>query len=1052
MLTAVLGTAIVAAVGLAVLGWRLAERPIEIRWLANRIEAAVDPAIAPGRLSIGSASLAWGGFRNGLDVPIVVRLTGMVLRAAIGTPLMEIPNAEVSLAAGPLLRGQIEPRAVEIERPSIAVERTTDGSLSVSVGVAGPHQGRVSASFAPALLAALTDSPGEAGLRRSLKRLRHLGVRDASLVIKDRQLGAKWRAPRVDIDINRAADGSMQGRADMALALGDQQARLSIEAMHPAASDVTEMSAAVSAVRPSALALAAQSLAPLAAIDAPVSGEIWMTLGPQLAPRHIRVSLRAGAGMARLGAGAVPFLGAAMVVAGRPRQLTLQEAHLDLRGHPGGLISQITAHGHAHSSDDGYTSDLSLDLNRVELADLPILWPAGVGGGARPWILENVTAGFAHDGHLDLGLAATDSLADVKLTRAAGRLQASDLTIHWLRPVPPVVNAAVGLRLVDPDTVEIDVARGQQGREAPSPERTGAPVEAGTLVLTGGLMRITGLMHKDQSATIETEVAGSVPDAIELLSDARLHLLSDHPLPLKNPTGMVTANLTVSLPLDARVTMDEVAVRARAKLRGVHLGGIAGEHDLDEGVFDLTADTDGLALAGQGDLADIPVVLDAALDFRAGPRSQIQERITVSGHPDALRLARAGLDASGVLSGPIGLKATYTERRSGQGLITAQADLATATLKVPLLDWRKPAGVEATAGARVVLDRGRITRIDHIEASGRALALAGEADFKDGNPTAFHLDRLVLGRTDVRGLVRLPRDGAPISARVSGRRLDLSAALAGTGRSLGSRPELGRSATMPSAPGWQVDGRFNNVILAGGRTVAGVSITAESDGRMLRQAKVAGWTGARSPFDLEIRDGSDGRILHADAADTGALLRDLGVLGDIDGGRLAISARFQDWLPGSPLVGTAELHDFRVRGAPVLGKLLQAMTLYGLGEALRGPGMEFSRLVAPFRLDDGRIELENARAFNPSIGLTAEGRIDLASGRLAIAGTVVPAYFFNTLLGRIPFVGRLFSLEKGGGIIAANYAVRGPLANPLVSVNPLSALTPGFLRGIFAGR
>ena len=56
---------------------------------------------------------------------------------------------------------------------------------------------------------------------------------------------------------------------------------------------------------------------------------------------------------------------------------------------------------------------------------------------------------------------------------------------------------------------------------------------------------------------------------------------------------------------------------------------------------------------------------------------------------------------------------------------------------------------------------------------------------------------------------------------------------------------------------------------------------------------------------------------------------------------------------------------------------------------------------------------------------------------------------FNSLLGRVPLVGRLFSLEAGGGLFAATYRVQGPLRDPSVTVNPLAALTPGFLRGLF---
>ncbi len=61
----------------------------------------------------------------------------------------------------------------------------------------------------------------------------------------------------------------------------------------------------------------------------------------------------------------------------------------------------------------------------------------------------------------------------------------------------------------------------------------------------------------------------------------------------------------------------------------------------------------------------------------------------------------------------------------------------------------------------------------------------------------------------------------------------------------------------------------------------------------------------------------------------------------------------------------------------------------------------------------------------------------------------MPAYFFNTLLGNIPLIGRLFSPERGGGLFAATYSMSGGLDDPAVAVNPLAALTPGFLRGVF---
>jgi hypothetical protein len=78
-----------------------------------------------------------------------------------------------------------------------------------------------------------------------------------------------------------------------------------------------------------------------------------------------------------------------------------------------------------------------------------------------------------------------------------------------------------------------------------------------------------------------------------------------------------------------------------------------------------------------------------------------------------------------------------------------------------------------------------------------------------------------------------------------------------------------------------------------------------------------------------------------------------------------------------------------------------------------------------------------------------KGRLDLDNDTADLQGTIVPAYFFNSLLGNVPLVGRLFSPERGGGVFAARYSLKGKLDDPDVAVNPLSALTPGFLRGVF---
>jgi hypothetical protein len=66
-----------------------------------------------------------------------------------------------------------------------------------------------------------------------------------------------------------------------------------------------------------------------------------------------------------------------------------------------------------------------------------------------------------------------------------------------------------------------------------------------------------------------------------------------------------------------------------------------------------------------------------------------------------------------------------------------------------------------------------------------------------------------------------------------------------------------------------------------------------------------------------------------------------------------------------------------------------------------------------------------------------------------LRGTVVPAYSLNSVFASVPLLGPLLVPEKGSGLFAATYFMRGPIDDPSVGGNPLATLTPGFLRGLF---
>ena len=155
--------------------------------------------------------------------------------------------------------------------------------------------------------------------------------------------------------------------------------------------------------------------------------------------------------------------------------------------------------------------------------------------------------------------------------------------------------------------------------------------------------------------------------------------------------------------------------------------------------------------------------------------------------------------------------------------------------------------------------------------------------------------------------------------------------------------------------------------------------------------------------------------------------------------------------PDAPWRGTAEMKRFRVADAPNFARLLTLASLTGINDTITGKGIAFSRLSFPFVFENEVATIEEARAVGSELGITASGQVDFGKDAIDINGTIIPAYTINSLLGQIPVIGTILTGEKGGGIFAASYKISGPVEKPLISVNPLSALAPGFLRKLIDG-
>ena len=1059
--TVALTVALIGGVALGGLAWRLGRGPIALPWLKARIVAAADRAVAPngvgpkgiqpggvppGRIAIGRVSLAWEGFHNGLGVPLVLDLRQVTLTDAAGAGRVTLPRAALALSVPALLRLRLAPSRIALDGATLVLRRRRDGAIGFGLGATGGPGQRTAAAVLAELARppAGRTAPARFGL---LSQLRALAIRHATVLLIDDSSGQVWRAPDSALTLVRAPDGGVIGQATLAVPMGPRAiARLAVTAHLPSGGGPTSVAVTLAPLDPSALADAAPFLAPLRAVAASVRGQAGFVIGADGQPRRMRLRLTAGPGALHFAGGAVPILGATLRAAATAHTITVDALRLHLPGGaPGARPTVLRLRGTLAQAPDGaLTAAFALGFDQAEFAALPGLWPPRLAAAARGWVVKNITRGQARDGSFTFGLSAGPGFAHPVVFEAAGQLTGTGLAVHWLRPIPPLLDGHAVLRMVTPDVMDIVV---DGGRQAMAP---GAPTG---LVVDHGLVRITGLTQHDQVARITAQVGGPLAAAIALLKLPKLKLLATHPLPLHDPAGAATAALRLVIPLSKHLKLAQVVATATAHATGVRLVRVAAGRDLDGAALHLVVGTDGLTLDGQGRWAGIPITLQGRMAFHPAALG-VEQVLTARGTTDAAGLAAAGFaPPAGMLSGTLRVSAVVTERQGGAGDVALRADLAGAALHLPVLTWTKPVGTPAEASLDLPLISDRVVGTAPVSLRGTGLDVSGTLVFADGSLRAARFPRLRVGGSDLAVTLARP-DAGPLAVTVRGAVLDLARRFAPrpSGGKIAPPVPPGAAKPAPAQPGpaWSLDADIGQMRLAGGVGLTGLRVTGLNDGTMwTRLAATATEAGGKPlAFSLALQAARGDRRLTLTAGDAGVLARGLGLPVRITGGSLDLTGSYAPGAAGA-LSGTATLQDFRLRDAPAVARVLQAVTLYGVLELMQGSGLGVTRLVAPFQWGGGVLRLHGARAFSPSLGATAEGTIDLAQHRVDLRGTIVPAYFFNSLLGRLPIVGRLFSPEQGGGLFAASYALRGSTRDPTVTVDPLTALTPGFLRGLF---
>lgn len=163
-------------------------------------------------------------------------------------------------------------------------------------------------------------------------------------------------------------------------------------------------------------------------------------------------------------------------------------------------------------------------------------------------------------------------------------------------------------------------------------------------------------------------------------------------------------------------------------------------------------------------------------------------------------------------------------------------------------------------------------------------------------------------------------------------------------------------------------------------------------------------------------------------------------------------------------MGSVLVRDFALANETTLEAVIaRARTAQGLGDersplplAFRGndgaAAIPFDRLAIDFEKRGDVIFVREAILRGPVMGGTVEGTVNLAERTVSLNGTFIPAYGVNNLFGRLPLFGEILGGGDTGGLIGVTFRLAGPLDDPQLLLNPISAIAPGIFRRIFEFR
>ncbi len=682
---------------------------------------------------------------------------------------------------------------------------------------------------------------------------------------------------------------------------------------------------------------------------------------------------------------------------------------------------------------------LGITGTRMDTATFKRLWPVFVSPKVRNWVVAHIHAGSVEKA----SVGVNSSIA--ALTPSGPVLTPDALAID-------IVGKSAAVEPVDglPTIRDTDMNVHVTGRTALiSFGRGTAELPSGRkLTVAGGTFEVPDTAPKAPATRTQFRVEGAVESVSELVSMDAMRDAAAMPFDPAAAHGAVAAKVTLNLPLKKDLRRESVDYLVEADVTGFSADHFIRGLKAEAATLKVNATSEALQIKGDMKIAGTP----ATVDFRRArgePDAEVRIQTTLD---DAAR-NRMGLDAGDTINGSMPVKISgrvkMTER---EGRLSIDADLTHAKVTELLPGWNKPAG-RAARLAFTLVDKGATTKLDDFVLEGAGASVRGSVEvdsnfevvhasfpsfaLSDGDKTSLRADRTNDGVLKVVMRGDLYDGRGFVKNTVSGEKPD----------------KRSKNST-----DLDLDVKVGAVTGHHGEALRGIDLRLTRRNGQIRTLAMNGKIGSTARVSASLRPRGNGRqVVVLESSDAGALFRFTDTYARVFGGNVSI-AMDAPTADGAAQEGLINVHDFTVRGEPALesvassGSAPPSYDRTGRARPSTGSGVSFSRMRVEFTRSPGRFTVRDGVVWGPSVGATMDGYLDYSRDEVRLRGTFVPAYALNNMFGRLPIVGLFLGGGSNEGLLGITYQVVGSPQRPMLQVNPMSAVAPGFLRKLFEFR